>query len=108
VVEEFGYPDYVVEILNELKELRREVAKLQQQVAELAKRQSESRVSDADVLASRLREELDKLNAAVAAVLENASWLRSAIAEGVYKREELCALLLEKILALQELLKRNL
>jgi len=37
MADEFGYPEYVVEILNELKELRREVARLQRDVADLAK-----------------------------------------------------------------------
>lgn len=35
---DFGYPDYVVEILNELRELRREVTRLQREVAELSKK----------------------------------------------------------------------
>lgn len=98
-------PEYVVEILAELRELRREVAKLQRDVAELYKRLSElqpSAPANADAAARALREAAEKLEAVAQAVAEHASLIKSLAAEEWAKRDETCLALLEKLMALQE------
>ncbi|MEM1902270.1 MAG: hypothetical protein QXW44_01150 [Pyrobaculum sp.] len=106
---DFGYPDYVVEILNELKELRREVTRLQREVAELSKKisQQETTPREIDTAISALREGVEKLNAAAAAVVENIALARATVAEERLRRDEACMAVLEKLLALQEILNKQ-
>jgi uncharacterized protein Smg (DUF494 family) len=108
MADEFGYPEYVVEILNELKELRREVARLQRDVADLAKRLAEPQrqASDSEAVLVFLREAVEKLNAAASAVVENASLIRAVIAEDRQKRDDACLAVLERLMALQEVLNK--
>jgi hypothetical protein len=108
VSDEFGYPDYVVEILGELRELRREVARLQKEVAELSKKLAEpqTRMTDAEVVLANLREAVEKLNAAAAAVVENASLMRATAVEDRQRRDETCLAVLERLMALQEALDK--
>jgi hypothetical protein len=108
MADEFGYPEYAVEILNELKELRREVARLQRDVADLAKRLAEpqTRTSDSEIVLASLREAVEKLNAAAAVVVENASLMRATAVEERARRDEACLAVLERLMALQEVLNR--
>jgi len=108
MADEFGYQDYMVEILGELKELRREVAKLQKDVAELSKKLAEpqTRITDAEVVLATLREAVEKLNAAAAAVVENASLMRALALEDKQRRDEACLAVLERLVALQEALNK--
>ncbi|MCI4447362.1 MAG: hypothetical protein JHC20_05575 [Pyrobaculum sp.] len=108
MADEFGYPEYVVEILNELKELRREVARLQRDVADLAKRLAEPQrqMSDSEAVLASLREAVEKLNAAASAVVENASLIRAAVAEDGQRRDDTCLAVLERLMALQETLNK--
>ncbi|MEM3996784.1 MAG: hypothetical protein QXP31_06975 [Pyrobaculum sp.] len=105
MAEDFGYPEYVVEILNELKELRRELALLRQQVAELAKKvesRREAQVSDIDAVAAQIREGVERLNAVALSVAENAAFIRTLLSENRLKGEEACMALLEKLMALDK------
>jgi hypothetical protein len=108
MADEFGYPEYVVEILGELKELKREVAKLQKDLAELSKRVAEpqTRATDTDAALAALREAVERLNAAAAAVVENASLIRALALEDKQKRDEACLAVLERLIALQEALNK--
>ncbi|MEM1616590.1 MAG: hypothetical protein QW452_11570, partial [Pyrobaculum sp.] len=97
MAEDFGYPEYVVEILNEIKELRRELALLRQQVAELAKKvesRREAQVSDIDAVAAQIREGVERLNAVALSVAENAAFIRTLLSENRLKGEEACMALL--------------
>lgn len=109
MADEFAYPEYVVEILAEIRELKKEVAKLQREVAELSKKisQTPQQPSNAEVVVNAVREAVEKLNSAALAVVENASAIRSMIVEERGKRDEICIALLEKLLALQEALSRG-
>ncbi|MEM1598349.1 MAG: hypothetical protein QXI07_07575 [Pyrobaculum sp.] len=105
MAEDFGYPEYVVEILNEIKELRRELALLRQQVAELAKKvesRREAQVSDIDAVAAQIREGVERLNAVALSVAENAAFIRTLLSENRLKGEEACMALLEKLMALDK------
>ncbi|ACB39538.1 hypothetical protein [Pyrobaculum neutrophilum] len=108
MAEDFGIPEYAVEILAELRQLRQDVANLRREVAELSKKLAEpqARSTDADVALNALREAAEKLNAAAAAVVENASLIRAAVAEDRLRRDEACTAVLEKMLALQEALNK--
>ncbi|RFA94621.1 hypothetical protein [Pyrobaculum aerophilum] len=109
MADEFAYPEYVVEILAEIRELRKEVAKLQREVADLSKKVSQApqQPANADVVINAVREAVERLNSAALAVVENASAIRSLIIEERGKREEICMALLERLLALQEALGRG-
>ena len=105
MAEDFGYPEYVVEILNEIKELRRELALLRQQVAELAKKvesRREAQVSDIDAVAAQIREGVERLNAVALSVAENAAFIRTLLSENRLQGEEACMALLEKLMALDK------
>lgn len=103
---DFGYPDYVAEILNELRELKKEVAKLQREVAELSKKVAKPEASGVDAAVTALREGVQKLDAAVAAVVENLAAVRSLAVEDRLKRDETCMAVLERLILLQESLSK--
>ncbi|MEZ0319489.1 MAG: hypothetical protein ABWK05_05815 [Pyrobaculum sp.] len=105
MAEEFGYSEYVVEILNELRELKRELALLRQQVSELAKKvesRREVQVSDVDAVAAQIKEGVERLNAVAQSVAENAALIRALLSEDKLKRDEACMALLEKLMALYQ------
>lgn len=108
MADELGVPDYIVEVLAELRQLRQDVVNLRREIAELSKKPAEPqpRVTDIDVVISALREAVEKLNAAAAAMIENASLIRAAVAEDRLKRDETCMAVLEKLIALQETLNK--
>jgi predicted translin family RNA/ssDNA-binding protein len=111
MADDFAYPDYVVEILAELRELKREVAKLQREVAELSKKvaqppQPQQQPANIEAVLDAVREAVEKLNSAALSVVENASLVRAAVVEDRARREEACMALLERLMALQDILKR--
>jgi len=111
MADDFAYPDYVVEILAELRELKKEVAKLQREVAELSKKvaqppQPQQQPANIEAVLDAVREAVEKLNSAALSVVENASLVRAAVAEDRAKRDEACMALLERLMALQDILKR--
>jgi predicted translin family RNA/ssDNA-binding protein len=111
MADDFAYPDYVVEILAELRELKKEVAKLQKDVAELSKKvlqppQPQQQPANVEAVLDAVREAVEKLNSAALSVVENASLVRAAVAEDRAKRDEACIALLERLMALQDTLKR--
>ncbi len=111
MADDFAYPDYVVEILAELRELKREVARLQREVAELSKKvaqppQPQQQPANIEAVLDAVREAVEKLNSAALSVVENASLVRAAVAEDRAKRDEACMALLERLMALQDTLKK--
>ncbi len=94
-----NFEQMLVEILTELRELRRDVAKLQRDLSDMYKKLAEVKISDTDVAAAALREGVDKLNAAVDAVVENISLVKSLYAEEKIKQDEVCLAVLEKLMA---------
>jgi predicted translin family RNA/ssDNA-binding protein len=111
MADDFAYPDYVVEILAELRELKKEVAKLQREVAELSKKvaqppQPQQQPANIEAVLDAVREAVEKLNSAALSVVENASLVRAAVAEDRAKRDEACMALLERLMALQDTLKK--
>ncbi|MCU7788282.1 hypothetical protein ODS41_10205 [Pyrobaculum sp. 3827-6] len=112
MADDFAYPDYVVEILAELRELKKEVAKLQREVAELSKKVAQppqpqqQQPANIEAVLDAVREAVEKLNSAALSVVENASLVRTAVGEDRAKRDEACMALLERLMALQDILKR--
>lgn len=104
MAEEFGYPEYVLELLNEVRELRREVAQLRKEVAELkrAPQPQQQAAIDTEAIAAAIREGVEKLNAAVSSLMESATYLRAVAEEGKWRQAEACLAVFEKLLALQQ------